>query len=59
MLDRMIKYTNLIVVKMIDSTKQIVEVFGKDIHKLHGLLTVIINNRVLKSVSMFSLHNDM
>lgn len=43
--DRLTKYAHFMAVKKTDSTKQIAEVFCKNIYKLHGLPKVIVSDR--------------
>jgi hypothetical protein len=46
--DRLTKYTHFMAVRKTDSTKQIADVFCKNIYKLHGFLKVIVSNRDAK-----------
>ena len=51
--DRLTKYTHFMGIKKTDSAKQIVEVFCKNIYKLHGFPKVIVSDRDAKFTSNF------
>ena len=46
--DRLTKYAHFIAMKKLDSTKQITEIFCKNIYKLHGFPKVIVSDRYAK-----------
>jgi hypothetical protein len=51
--DRLTKYAHIIGVRKIDSTKQTIEMFCKNIYKLHGFPKVIVNDRDVKFKGKF------
>ena len=51
--DRLIKYTHYIGIKKTESSKQIIEVFCKNIYKLHGFPKIIVSDRDVKFTSNF------
>ena len=51
--DRLMKYANFMGIKKIDSSKQIAEVFYKNIYKLHGFPKIIVSDRDTKFTSNF------
>jgi hypothetical protein len=46
--DRLTKYAHFMVVRKTDSTKQLADVFCKNIYKLHGFSKVIVSDRDAK-----------
>ena len=51
--DRLTKYAHFIGVRKIDSTKQMAEIFCKNINKLHGFPKVIVSDRDAKFKGIF------
>ena len=51
--DRLTKYAHFMGIKKTDSAKQIVEVFCKNIYKLHGFPKIIVSDRDAKFTSNF------
>ena len=51
--DRLTKYPHFMGIKKIDFAKQIVEVFCKNINKLHGVPKIIVSDRDAKFTSNF------
>ena len=51
--DQLTKYAHLMGIKKTDSAKQIVEVFCKNIYKLHGFPKIIVIDRDAKFTSNF------
>jgi hypothetical protein len=51
--DILTKYAHFIGVRKIDSTKQMVEIFCKNIYKLHGFPKVIVSNKDAKFKGIF------
>ena len=51
--DRLTKYAHFMGIKKTDSAKQIIEVFCKNIYKLHGFPKIIVSDRDAKFTSNF------
>ena len=51
--DQLTKYAHFMGIKKIDSTKQIAEVFCKNIYKLHRFPKIIVSDRDAKLTSNF------
>ena len=51
--DRLTKYAHFMAIKKTDTTKQIVDVFCKNIYKLHGFPKVIVSDRDVSSKGKF------
>ena len=51
--DRLMKYAHFMGIKKTDSTKQIAEVFCKNIYKLHGFPKIIVSEKDTKFTSNF------
>ena len=51
--DQLTKYAHFIGIKKTDSAKQIIEMFCKNIYKLHGFPKIIVSDRDAKFTSNF------